>query len=197
MLEADAAFLGQMAKQVLQEASVNPGRSVRISSHQRPLLICEGFDIEPSSQPLEFGQAVIGVETSEFVQVRRFREEFSPKLFHQIIDQERDVEAARKVVKFEIEAVLGRLRRNSVSDPFQEASECDGSQSCTVEFALCRMARRAVAAVPEVPAKPGCHSTVQTKRLHARRAANGDFELYAIESVARSCQTLVFRLFQT
>jgi hypothetical protein len=62
VLEAGAAFLGQMANQVLQEASVNPGRMVRTRSHQRPLLICEGFDPEPRSQPLEFGQAVIGVE---------------------------------------------------------------------------------------------------------------------------------------
>ena len=134
-------FPEQMANQVLHEASIEPpGRSRRINTHQRKSPICEEFDPEPSSQALEFGKAVIGVELGDFERVGCIRDEFSPKLFRQIIDQERDVEAARKVVQFEIEAVFGRLRRISASNPVQKASECDGSRGCTVEVALCNMA---------------------------------------------------------
>jgi hypothetical protein len=124
-------------------------------------------------------------------------EEFSPVLFNQIIDQELGVEAACKVEQVDIEAVFEVLCQNSVVDPCDESFECGGSLVWPRKVAMSLPVWEVERVVPEIPTKSGCQSTVLGKLPYVWMAADGDCEVYAINSVASSCQTLVFRMIRT
>lgn len=178
----------QMAKQILCEASVEPG-----VQPQTPFV--HDLHLQPGVQILESDRDIMSIETGDLVGACPSSEEFLPELFEQIIDQEFSVEAACKVEQVDIEAVFGVLCQSSIGDPRDKTFECGGSIVCPEKEALSLPGWEVATVVPEKTADPGCQSTVQGKLPAVW--ANVEREVYAINSITSFCQTLVFLMFRT